>query len=110
VRERAERALRQRRVDAVGEQCDDGNLANQDGCDAWCRVENFVGNGDFSANADRWQFYTNGVATFSTPAGEARVDIVVPGNNVQLYQAPIPLRATRCTASPSGRATREAIP
>ena len=33
------------RVVNIGEQCDDGNVANGDGCDSLCRLENLCGNG-----------------------------------------------------------------
>ncbi len=78
-----------------GEQCDDGNLDDDDGCSATCRQEisapNAVVNPSFDDGKSSWRFYSNGNADWSTPAGEALIDITTQGTNVQLYQRSIVL-------------------
>ncbi len=81
-----------------GEACDDGNTANWDGCNDFCAPEvpiaNLLDNHDFSDGLDLWNTWgkINGTstvsATFAVVDGEAHVDILLNGNNVQMYQLP----------------------
>jgi cysteine-rich repeat protein len=78
----------------AGEECDDGNNVDGDGCEADCSLpapQNLVSNGDFSAGESDWVFSSNGTATFDVVAGEAVIDFAVVGSKVQLYQPGIAL-------------------
>ncbi len=81
------------------ELCDDGNLTPGDGCSESCIpeivVENMIVNGDFSDQGAGWSFYSDGDATFNTADGEAELDIVAAGTNVQLRQTGVSLEPGR---------------
>ena len=54
-------------------------------------ADNIITNGDFSSGLSSWTFFSNGTASASVVAGEARLDFVTPGSNNQLLQAPLHL-------------------
>jgi cysteine-rich repeat protein len=79
---------------AAGEDCDDGNVVDGDGCESDCTAPtaaNLLVNGDYSNGRTGWILHTDGAASFSVVDGEARVAVTTAGGNVQLYQKGIDL-------------------